>query len=267
MKQSFKSRDTIPIVIATSVVLAGFCMFLLAQQFPANAADGRFDRALVPETQALMAALHSDETTIRDLKKQLQFLAENRRLSAGNTKTGDLDPNLYPAFRSLPDYRYVPMKPNGAFHSRVSSKNDAAVAHDQISGVQKTLLSPELKPGGTRDDVQSLRHDVDSHIRDLSARLAALAARDERKYIYFDIHKQKTPTQLHDIQLVLKKTDPKHNRFTCDLIANHMTIREKDKSLLEPIQIYLENYKLPYEMVVRSINHDEIVGYLSVPAR
>ncbi len=227
MKQPSKNRDTILIVIATSMVLAGFCMFLLVQQFPANAADGRSDRALLTETKALMDALNSDETTIHGLNDRLRSLGENRRFSPGNTRIGDLDPDLYPAFRVLPDYRHMPMKAAGALRARVPLKKNPPMANEQIAGVKQPLLSPELAPDGTREDLQSLRRDVDSHIRDLNERLAALSSRDDRKYIYFDIHKQRKPTQLRDIQLVLKKTDPKHNRFTCDLIANHMTIQGK----------------------------------------
>jgi len=227
-----------------------------------KAENGQFERSLLTQMQTLLNTLSSGERTIHDLKHQLKATGAGR-LPAENPKVSDLDPNLYPAFRSLPTYQPTPVNTQGALAFGSPWKQDLATLHDQISGVQKTLLSSELKSDRTREDVQLLRR----HIRESGERLAAIVARDERKYIYFDLKKGKVPIQVDDIKLVFKKADPKHHRFTCDLIANNITVRAKNKSFLEPIQIYLPKYARPCEMVVRDISHDEIAGYISVPRR
>ncbi|MGI8990922.1 MAG: hypothetical protein ACR2I2_15260 [Bryobacteraceae bacterium] len=266
MKQLSDDRGAFPLVMAIAVVVASLCTVLFLRQPVAKAADGLLENPLLTEMQKLTTTLISEDNAIRDLKEQLKAAGEGR-LPARNLIAGDLDPNLYPAFRSLPSYRPKPAPAPKVSTASFPSKRDIASLHDQISGLQKALLSAESQSSRTQEEVQALRRNMDGHIVVSDERLAVIAARDERKYIYFDISKQKKPTQFGDIKLILKKADPKRNRFTFDLIANNRTITEKNRSILEPIQISLAKYTRPCELVVRDIKHDEIAGYLSVPSR
>jgi len=67
------------------------------------------------------------------------------------------------------------------------------------------------------------------------------------------------------VTVALKKSDPKHNRYTVDVLADDKRVEKKDKTINEPVQLYLAGNRQPYEIVVNQIKKDEIVGYVSTP--
>ncbi|MDE3196292.1 MAG: hypothetical protein KGN84_08105, partial [Acidobacteriota bacterium] len=56
---------------------------------------------------------------------------------------------------------------------------------------------------------------------------------------------------------------PKHNKFTVILVADDKTVEKKDRNINEPLQFYVS--KSLYELVVNTVNKDQIIGYLSRP--
>jgi hypothetical protein len=63
----------------------------------------------------------------------------------------------------------------------------------------------------------------------------------------------------------LKKTDPKRNKYTIEVLADDKTTEKKDRTVNEPVQFYTLKAKQPYEIVVNSVKKDQIVGYLATP--
>jgi len=98
-----------------------------------------------------------------------------------------------------------------------------------------------------------------------SKELAELKQLGERNFFEFDLTKQKQPQKVGDIRLTLKKTDPKHNRYTLEVLADDRTIEKKDKTINEPVQLYVAGARQPYEIVVNQVKKNEIVGYLATP--
>jgi len=68
-----------------------------------------------------------------------------------------------------------------------------------------------------------------------------------------------------DITLLLKKTDPKRNRYTVEVMADDKLTEKKDKNINEPVQFYTSKAKQPYELVVNTVRKDLIIGYLATP--
>jgi hypothetical protein len=95
--------------------------------------------------------------------------------------------------------------------------------------------------------------------------LAALRRLGERNYFEFHISKSKDPQKVGDIQVLLKKTDPKRNKFTLTVMADDKTIEKKDRTALEPVQFYVQKARQPYEIVVNDVRKDQISGYLATP--
>ena len=65
--------------------------------------------------------------------------------------------------------------------------------------------------------------------------------------------------------MLLKKTDPKKNKYTIELVADDKRVEKKDKNLNEPVQFYVAKARQPYEIVVNEVKKDQIVGYLTTP--
>ena len=95
--------------------------------------------------------------------------------------------------------------------------------------------------------------------------LAALKRLGERNIIEFNLGKSKQPQRVGDITLLLKKTDPKKNRYTVEVQADDKITEKRDKNINEPVQFYVQKAKQPYELVVNSVGKDLIVGYLATP--
>ena len=95
--------------------------------------------------------------------------------------------------------------------------------------------------------------------------LQALRQLGERNYFEFKLAKAKEPSKVGDIQLLLKKTDPKKNRFTVEVLADDKNVEKRDRTVNEPIQFLTSKARQPYEIVVNSVGKDVISGYLATP--
>ena len=87
----------------------------------------------------------------------------------------------------------------------------------------------------------------------------------ERDYTDFKLAKERTPRKIGALQIRLKSTDPKKNRYTVEVIADDKIFDKKDKSVNEPVQFLLSRSKVPYELIVNEVKKDMIIGYLAEP--
>jgi len=95
--------------------------------------------------------------------------------------------------------------------------------------------------------------------------LDELKRRGERDYFDFDVKKTKQFSRAGPVSVLLNKTDPKRQKYTVTLLANDKRIEKKDKTLLEPVQFYLQGTRHLVEIVVFQVEKDRVVGYVSVP--
>jgi F0F1-type ATP synthase membrane subunit b/b' len=96
--------------------------------------------------------------------------------------------------------------------------------------------------------------------------LLALKQLGERNYFEFNLKKSKQMTRVGDITMQLKKTDDKKNKYTIEIVADDKRVEKKDKTVNEPIQLYVaKGGRIPYEIVVNTVKKDNIVGYLATP--
>jgi len=148
-------------------------------------------------------------------------------------------------------------------HQEMSSQlND--LKQDTSNRLQK--VSSDLDQTG--QDVKRVMGDLgvmSGEVATNSKDLSALRQLGERNYYEFDINKSKDPQRVGDIRLLLQKTDPKHNRYTMQVLADDRKIDKKDRTVNEPVQLYVAGSHQPYEIVVNQVKKNEIVGYLSTP--
>jgi hypothetical protein len=94
--------------------------------------------------------------------------------------------------------------------------------------------------------------------------IAALRELGERNYYEFTVTK-KQPVKIANMTLDLKKVDVKRNKYTVQVMADDKKIEKKDKTINEPVQMYVGGAHQPYEIVVNEVKKDTIVGYISQP--
>lgn len=95
--------------------------------------------------------------------------------------------------------------------------------------------------------------------------LAALKALGERNYYEFNLGRTSKPQRVGPVSIKLTGTDRKRNRYSIELWADDKKIVKRRKTLLEPVQFYVEGARIPYELVVNKIDGGLIEGYLATP--
>lgn len=154
-------------------------------------------------------------------------------------------------------------------------KQSASAANAKIADVSTDVGGVKTQVTATQEELQKTISDLKSARGDMgvqsgliatnASELQALRRLGERNYFEFKLGKTKAPQRVGDVTLLLRKTDPKKNKFTVDVMADDKLTEKKDKNLNEPVQFYTSKAKQPYELVVNSISKDLIVGYLATP--
>jgi acetolactate synthase small subunit len=154
-------------------------------------------------------------------------------------------------------------------------KNTAAAANTKIADVSTDVTGVKSKLTQTDADLQKTIADLKSARGDLGVQsgliatnageLAALKRLGERNYIEFKLGKSKERQRVGDVTLLLKRTDPKKNKYTVEVMADDKLTEKKDKNVNEPVQFYTSKARQPYELVVNQVVKDQIVGYLATP--
>lgn len=154
--------------------------------------------------------------------------------------------------------------------SELRLKTDTAVGSlsGRVEGVQTEVEKNRQEIENTIKELTSVKGDlgVQSGLIATNAKeVDALRQLGERDYFEFDIRKTRDPQRVGPITVRLRGTNQKHNRYTVDVWVDDQRIRKKDKNLLEPVQFYVQGSRIPYEMVVNSLEKNHISGYLSTP--
>jgi len=169
-------------------------------------------------------------------------------------------------------------------HQAVSADlNDLKQATDsKITEITSDVGTVKSDVGTVRSDLASTQSEVQQHGTDLkrmtgdlgvvSDRIATnhkelgeLRELGERNYMEFDLTKKSGLKKIGNIQLALAKADPKRSRFTLNVQADDKMVEKRDRTINEPVQLYVSGARQPYEIVVNSVKKDEVVGYVALP--
>jgi hypothetical protein len=148
------------------------------------------------------------------------------------------------------------------------------VAESKIGTVSGEVKTVAANLDATRKDLADSRRDITDVKTTLSAQiarnageLADLRKKGERDYFEFDIAKPKKNemARVADVQLQLRKTDPKKAKYDMLIQVDDSKLEKKDRTANEPVQFLVGRDKLRYEIVVNYVDKDRIRGYLSAP--
>lgn len=161
--------------------------------------------------------------------------------------------------------------------------------NEELSGVKQAADATNTKVGAVTADVGTVKTQLGSTQAELQKtitqlksvqgdmgvqsgliatngnELAALKRLGERNYFEFKLGRTKKPQRVGDITLLLKKTDPKKNKYSVDVMADDKLTEKKDRNINEPVQFYTSKAKQPYELVVNQVQKNMIIGYLATP--
>jgi chromosome segregation ATPase len=158
--------------------------------------------------------------------------------------------------------------------SRAATQQIGAVS-SEVSSVKTDVGGVKTDVAKTQSDLQTTQAQLQSMKGDLGVQSGLIATnhgeleilkhKGDRNYFEFTLNKDKKPQPVSTVSLELKKADPKKNRYTLVVIADDKRIEKKDKGMNEPVQFYTGKDKMLFELVVNSINKNQVVGYISAP--
>jgi len=154
-------------------------------------------------------------------------------------------------------------------------------AQRQISSVSNDVSGVKTDVGGVKTDLTATKSQLQTDEAAMTAmkgdmglqsgliatnakELDVLKHMGDRNYYEFTLDKNQKKA-VATVALELKKSDPKHSKFTLVVYADDKEIQKKDRNLDEPIQFYTGKDHLLYELVVNSIDKNQIKGYIAAP--
>jgi small-conductance mechanosensitive channel len=226
---------------------------------------------------ALNQAKSIEQTTQASVK------ANNDALAQRLAKEDDINQQLQSDLKVVTDKLKVTHADLVA--ARNQNKN-ATTAVDQKVTNLATSVKAELATKANADDVNKLNGDVNGVKTDLDAtknsiqmarsEMGTLIARNhdeidqlrrmgQRDYFEFTVQRKGGATKVGSIQIELKDTNTKKNRYTINVFADDNSFEKKDRSVNEPIFFYTGGTRTALELVVNKVTKSTATGYLSIP--
>jgi hypothetical protein len=137
----------------------------------------------------------------------------------------------------------------------------------EVKTVAANLDSTRKELADSRRDITDVKTSLSAQIARNSGELADLRKKGERDFFEFDVAKPKKNemTRVGDIQLQLRRTDPKKAKYDVLIQVDDSKLEKRDRTANEPVQFLVGRDKLRYEIVVNFVDKDRIRGYLSTP--
>jgi small-conductance mechanosensitive channel len=226
---------------------------------------------------ALNQAKSTEQTT------QATFKQSNDALTQRLAKEDEINQQLQS------DLKVVTDKLNVTHADLLKARNQnktATVAVDQKVNNLATSVKAELATKASTDDINKINGDVNGVKGDLDAtknsiqmarsEMGTLIARNhdeidqlrrmgQRDYFEFTVQRKGGATKVGSIQIELKDTNTKKNRYTINVLADDNNFEKKDRSVNEPIFFYTGGTRAALELVVNKVTKSTATGYLSVP--
>jgi hypothetical protein len=160
-----------------------------------------------------------------------------------------------------------------AFESKVNDvKQEADTKIDavgtEVTGVKTDVASTKSELEKTIADLQRVNGELTGQgtlIATNGKELEALRSLGERNYFQFTLPKGKQPQKVGDVLIELKNTNPKRHIYSIEITVDDQKVDKKDRTVNEPLQFYTSKAKQPYEIVVNTVQKNQIVGYLATP--
>jgi predicted nucleic acid-binding Zn-ribbon protein len=137
-----------------------------------------------------------------------------------------------------------------------------------VGSVKTDLASTKSSLDETRSDLQRARGDMgvmSGLVATNAKQVQELRDLGDRNIYEFTLAKNGKTQRVGDIEMVLRKADMGHNRFTVDILADDKRVEKKDRTVNEPVQFYTSKAHQPYEIVVNQVTKNQVVGYLATP--
>ena len=223
--------------------------------------------------QTATATTQTSRRNLEALQEQLETARRQAAMAVGQAKVEADGKVSQMVSRLESEQRKVKEQLSTEITQKVGEAS--ATAETNVNAVKSEVSAVKTDVSNTKSELEKTIANLTKVTGDLGVQsgyiatngkeLDALKRLGERNYFEFNLGKTKAPTRVGDIMVMLKKTDPKKNRYTIEVTVDDQVVEKKDKTANEPVQFLTSKARQPYELVVNQVKKDVIVGYLSTP--
>jgi hypothetical protein len=248
-------------------------IYLFVQVHDMKVSSAKQDDALAAQIQDLKENANNIVSTSRkhyqSLSDDLDRKTREAERMAGSAKTEALS-KVEQTRKQLEEEQAQTAQKIGGDIASVKQATDAKIdaVNTDVGAVKTDVSSTKSELQKTIGQLNKVQGDLgvtSGYVATNGEELKALKRLGERNYFDIKLAKTKAPQKVGDIQLWLRKTDPKKSRYTLTVMADDKTIEKKDKTANEPVQFYVAKARQPYEIVINEVRKDQIIGYLATP--
>lgn len=269
----------IPVLFGSVIALLGANIYLFTQVDGVRNDIGEFRKTMQTELAGLKESSSVSTQTARrslsSLKDELEAARRQASMAAGQAKSDATRHAEELAKKLSVEQARVEKQQQQMKTDMTQIGETATAATTKIGEVSTEVGTVKTEVASTKSELEKTIADLKRTSGDLGVQsgliatnakeLTALKALGDRNYFEFNISKSKEPHKVGDVTMLLKKTDPKRNKYTIELVADDKKYEKKDKNLNEPVQFYVAKARQPYEIVVNEVKKDQIIGYLTTP--
>ena len=144
---------------------------------------------------------------------------------------------------------------------------DVSTVRGDVTNVRSEVASARQELQSTRRELLDVHEQLRTQVAKNYSELADLRRKGERDFYDFDIGRKNSFQKVGDVNVALKRADPKKRRYDVLITVDDNRLEKKDRAVNEPIQFLVGKDRQRYELVVFTVGKDRITGYLSTPKR
>jgi hypothetical protein len=245
------------VILAIAVLGIGFVGYKLISDVSARGSSA--DSNSLPEIQQQLT----------DMRERIDQLEKRRKVSPPESAVAS--PQIVPAatvatVRSKPAYQISaasalnPQRNPGPNPQPVTSRPAAISTEDNTANRESWQATTDRLA-----DVVGVVGSQQGEITQTRDELNQLLSQTRRSALQFELTRGTGRQSVGPVELLLKGSDPKSQRYSVCVYVDSKCIELKDRALDEVVVFVLSRGTAPLELVATRISRDEIVGYLEVP--
>ena len=132
---------------------------------------------------------------------------------------------------------------------------------DELAGAVERLESADQVLKDTKAHIRSIGDWVAGNASEIDK----LREKGNRQFVRFQLSRSEEMRRVGDVRMRLRKTDPKRNKYTMEILVDDKKMVKKGQYANEPVEFYVADCAEPYQLVMTAVKKDHVMGFLSRP--
>lgn len=148
-----------------------------------------------------------------------------------------------------------------------NTKTQVSSVTDAVGGVKNGLEQTQAQLAAEEAQMRRMQGDLGIQsglIATNERELKVLESLGGRSYYPFSLRKGQKKT-VATVALQLRRVNERRQTYSITVYSGDKKIEKKDRALDEPLQFYIGEPRMLFELVVNKIGHNQVEGYIATP--